>query len=1306
MADREFRVVGTADFRAILEGFKQVQAGGVQAGRQVEDSLKRAGEAAPGAGAKVGQLGDSLGKVGTAAGVAGERLRDATGRFIKAGQALGGLGDEAGQTLNQLRVLDGVIQGVAFSLSNSLVNAAAATAASIQKVVGDFGRLDTELRKAAAAGGEAGGYDRLATVVDRVGIEAAGTQLEVAELATSLTRAGFSIKQVEGTLPGVVRGAEATGTAFDQMGNIVGSTLRGFGLEVDQTNRVVDVLVNTANASNASIEGLGYTMQYAAPVAKALNVSLEDVAAASGLMANAGIDASVAGTGLRTGLERLQKAAAGASGEALGLGRGSEILTEAMRALGANVTRANGELLPLDQALIRLKAGFDALATPKKVELASALFGDEAGSKFLAVLNQSTTDIQKMFDTIRASSGATDTARDAMQGFELKLQQLDGTLGSIGNVFGRVTAAALVPFIDAANLIVGGIAALPAPVKNVAAALTLVTGGFVAARVAAVIFSESLRNSQVQQAIAALKDLGTALRTRFVADVAIAKAAWIAFRESVQTGQMQSQILALGQKFGPFVLAAASAALAVKTFQDSTESAGKIAEGAGERQNKLTEALTKAGIETGKLTTLNGPLARALEDTGITAEMLLAPIRAIPGIGGLAANALKGIGDTALLILPGLKGATEALGGLYNAWRQAIRDADTTQGIEQANVLLGNLQQQAGLAQNAAAKLFFELRKGGEAPNPAQLQQIEKLRAALNATTESVREQRASFQALAAVARNSGNKELAAELERKAELLNSEIKLKDALIERLDRAAGSNRAGAKAIQQAADETKKLTAAATDAALKLEQAGINAQKIQLASQVNDSLLGLGQALQGLEQSRFDIAKARNQFEVQAAQQRGASETEIEAIKRNGQLIEAQALQARAQSLLSIQELERQSLSLTQERARIDADLAVQGARVKQLEAEAAVQEAIGKGDERATALAQQKLELAQQVVQLEIQRRETLAQTQPIEQQIAAAGAEKARNALQAQAAAMGLRLEANGTVAAMQGVNQSFQVLATSQGLTEGGQRRLRELAAATGLEVRQAADGTIQIGRSLGAAGTPAGQLVEALKNAADPAGAISGSFVKLGEKAPAAVQGSRDFAGYLSSAAGYSKQVSDPRIAGEVRNAATQAGSLADKMRTSASSAQSFYQSLLQASALPGSRWTGGPVEAGTSYRINELGQESLLGPGGRLSLINAPANSLWRAPRPGVVLPAGVTAQLKEQGVFGGGAGASLRGAGAAVAGGGAAEVLAQQAVEIGRLRQAISELARKTWNVGVKVRSDGSAVSFLNQMGRMR
>ena len=104
---------------------------------------------------------------------------------------------------------------------------------------------------------------------------------------------------------------------------------------MEETGRVVDVLTNTANSSNASIEGLGYTFEYTAPIAKALGVSLEEVAAAAGLMANAGIQGSVAGTGLRTGLQKLQQAAGGASPAVMGLMRGQERLTGVMRQLGA-----------------------------------------------------------------------------------------------------------------------------------------------------------------------------------------------------------------------------------------------------------------------------------------------------------------------------------------------------------------------------------------------------------------------------------------------------------------------------------------------------------------------------------------------------------------------------------------------------------------------------------------------------------------------------------------------------------------------------------------------------------------------------------------------------------------------------------------------------------------------------------------------------------------------------------------------------------------------------------------------------------
>ena len=416
-------------------------------------------------------------------------------------------GNQAGQSFN---LLESAITGVAVSLTSRLTDAVGTALSSVKGLVGGFLELDGELRLAAAAAGEQGGYERLAAVVDKVGIEAAGTTKQVAELATSLVRAGFSIKEVEAALPGVVKGAEATGTSFASFGDIVGNTLRGFGLEVEETSRVVDVLVNTANSSNASIEGLGYTFEYTAPIAKALGVSLEEVAAAAGLMANAGIQGSVAGTGLRTGLQKLQQAAGGASPEVMGLMRGQERLTGVMRKLGATVVDTNGKLLPFDQVLIRLKSGLEKLNQADQVQLANVLFGDEAGSKFLAILNQSDAAINKLFGDIKNSAGAADTARSAMAGMGLELQQLQGTMDSLGTSVGGVIASGLRPLVSLANAAAGAVSGLPAPVK--AAGGSLIALGLASTGTAVAVGALNLVVGQIGSY--------TALRTAVTATVA------------------------------------------------------------------------------------------------------------------------------------------------------------------------------------------------------------------------------------------------------------------------------------------------------------------------------------------------------------------------------------------------------------------------------------------------------------------------------------------------------------------------------------------------------------------------------------------------------------------------------------------------------------------------------------------------------------------------------------------------------------------------------------------------------------------
>jgi hypothetical protein len=130
---------------------------------------------------------------------------------------------------------------------------------------------------------------------------------------------------------------------------------------------------------------------------------------------------------------------------------------------------------------------------------------------------------------------------------------------------------------------------------------------------------------------------------------------------------------------------------------------------------------------------------------------------------------------------------------------------------------------------------------------------------------------------------------------------------------------------------------------------------------------------------------------------------------------------------------------------------------------------------------------------------------------------------------------------------------------------------------------------------------------------------------------------------------------------------------------------SAIKLLGTLRQVASVPQARWSGGPVDAGATYQVNELGQEALLSPGGMLSLINAPARSLWRAPSSGTVIPAGITAGLKAAGAFG----SSGR---TVVTGGGGSAGIGKLQQAIDRLSARMDALAAKDWNVRVTTPSN--------------
>ena len=125
------------------------------------------------------------------------------------------------------------------------------------------------------------------------------TAAESAEAMTYMAMAGWDAQEMLAGMSGVINLAAASGEDLAQVSDIVTDNLTAFGLTAADTARFADVLAATATNSNTSVSVMGETFKNAASIAGALGYSVEDVSVAVGLMANAGVKGSIAGTALK-----------------------------------------------------------------------------------------------------------------------------------------------------------------------------------------------------------------------------------------------------------------------------------------------------------------------------------------------------------------------------------------------------------------------------------------------------------------------------------------------------------------------------------------------------------------------------------------------------------------------------------------------------------------------------------------------------------------------------------------------------------------------------------------------------------------------------------------------------------------------------------------------------------------------------------------------------------------------------------------------------------------------------------------------
>lgn len=244
---------------------------------------------------------------------------------------------------------------------------------------------------------------------------------QAGEAMTYLGMAGWNSQQIMAGMPGLLNLAAASNTDLARTADIVSDDLTAFGLSAEHAGHMADVFAKTTTSTNTTVEMLGETMKYAAPVAHAFGASLEETAALTGLMANSGIKASAAGTALRSGFLRLAGTSSKSTKaiEEMGLSLSEataqqEEARAALDSLGIAMNDTNGPRKM--SAIVRdLADKTKDMSKEQKLATLATIFGTNAASAWVAVIDQGPDALDNLTKELENSDGAAATMAETMQ---------------------------------------------------------------------------------------------------------------------------------------------------------------------------------------------------------------------------------------------------------------------------------------------------------------------------------------------------------------------------------------------------------------------------------------------------------------------------------------------------------------------------------------------------------------------------------------------------------------------------------------------------------------------------------------------------------------------------------------------------------------------------------------------------------------------------------------------------------------------------------------------------------------------------
>ena len=321
------------------------------------------------------------------------------------------------------------ISSVGKKLTAGLTLPIAGIAVASTKTAGDF---EAAMNQVSAISGATGkDLQSLEDLAKDMGATTKFSASESAEALTYMGMAGWKTQDMLNGLPGILNLAAAGGTDLATTSDIVTDGLTAMGLTAKDTDKFVDIMASTCSNANTNIELMGETLKYVGPVAGSLGIEMDDLSVAIGLMGNAGLKGSNAGTSLRAGLANLVKP--------------TKEMSKAMKEYGVELITNSDGSVDLMGTMQNLRTVLGDLDQTTQAQALSTIFGKEAMSGWASIVNASEGDFNKLSEAIANSDGVAQSMSDTMmQGMNGALTQMKSALEGVAITIGE----RLTPFIE------------------------------------------------------------------------------------------------------------------------------------------------------------------------------------------------------------------------------------------------------------------------------------------------------------------------------------------------------------------------------------------------------------------------------------------------------------------------------------------------------------------------------------------------------------------------------------------------------------------------------------------------------------------------------------------------------------------------------------------------------------------------------------------------------------------------------------------------------------------------------------------